>query len=119
MNISNTLEINIKDKIINELNQALYLSLNISLYEANHYFGYYNGYIYKLTDRVYKKHGPSGLRKEVKYIVQFLHYLFYKLENNYFFKDYILVTFYFRTNYKHFSQRKDTPSNQLDFSFIN
>ena len=55
----------IKDKIINELNQNLYRSLNLSLYETNHYFGYYNGYIYKLIDRVYNKHGPSGLRKEI------------------------------------------------------
>ena len=30
----------IKDKIINELNQDLYRSLNLSLYEADHYFGY-------------------------------------------------------------------------------
>ncbi len=48
----------IKDKIINELNQDLYRNLNLSLYDADHYFGYYNGYIYKLIDRVYKKHRP-------------------------------------------------------------
>ena len=69
----------IKDKIINELNQDLYRNLNLSLYDADHYFGYYNGYIYKLIDRVYKKHGPSGLRKEIKYIVQYLIFLFNKL----------------------------------------
>ena len=60
----------IKDKIINELNQDLYRSLNLSLYEADHYFGYYNGYIYKLIDRVYDKYGPSGLRSEIKYIIE-------------------------------------------------
>ena len=109
----------IKDKIINELNQDLYRSLNLSLYEADHYFGYYNGYVYKLIDRVYKKHGPSGLRKEIKYIVQFLIFLFNKLESNYLFKDYILVTFYFKIYYRHYSQRKDMSLNQLNFKFIN
>ena len=37
----------IKDKIINDLNQDLYRGLNLSLYETDHFFGYYNGYIYK------------------------------------------------------------------------
>ena len=66
----------IKDKITNELNQNLYRNLNLSLYEADPYFGCYNGYIYKLIDKVYKKYGPSVLRKEIKYIVQYLHFLF-------------------------------------------
>ncbi len=109
----------IKDKIINELNQDLYRNLNLSLYDADHYFGYYNGYIYKLIDRVYKKHGPSGLRKEIKYIVQYLIFLFNKLESNYLFKDYILVTFYFKMYYRHYSQRREIPFTQLNFNFIN
>ena len=107
----------IKDKIIIELNQDLYRSLNLSLYEADHYFGYYNGYIYKLIDRVYKKHGPSGLRKEIKYIVQFLIFLFNKLKNNSKFEDYILVVIYFRLYYKHYSYRKRSSENQLSFYF--
>ena len=109
----------IKKIIINELNQDLYRSLNLSLYEADHYFGYYNGYIYKLIDRVYNKHGPAGLKKEIKYIAQFLIFLFNKLENNYLFKDYILVTFYFQKYYKHYSQRNDFHSSQFNFNFIN
>ena len=103
----------IKDKIITELNQDLYRSLNLSLYEADHYFGYYNGYIYKLIGRVYDKYGPSGLRSEIRYIIEYLNFLFNKLENNNSFPDYILVTFYFRLYYKHFSQRRETVSNQL------
>ena len=113
------MNIKYKQIIINELNQDLYRSLNLSLYETNYYFGYYNGYIYKLIDRVYKKHGPSGLRKEIKYIVQFLIFLFNKLENNYLFKDYILVTVYFKMYYRHYSQRREIPFNQLNFNFIN
>ena len=103
----------IKDKIITELNQDLYRSLNLSLYEVDHYFGYYNGYIYKLIGRVYDKYGPSGLRSEIGYIIEYLNFLFNKLENNNSFPDYILVTFYFRLYYKHFSQRRETVSNQL------
>ena len=113
----NILQNKIKEKIINELNQDLYRELNLSLYEADHYFGYYNGYIYKLIDRVYKKHGPTGLRSEIKYITQYLFFLFNKLEGNSTFPDYVLVVFYFRIYYKHFSSRKIKSSNQLSFRF--
>ena len=44
----------IKKNIVTELNQDLYKYFNMDLYDADHYFGYYNGYIYKLIDRVYK-----------------------------------------------------------------
>ena len=110
---------NIKNKqiIINELNQDLYRSLNLSLYETNHYFGYYNGYIYKLIDRVYDKYGPSGLRSEIKYIIEYLKFLFNKLEGNNYFPDYVLVVFYFRKYYRHYSRRKTTLLNQMRFGF--
>ena len=114
--MNDTFSNKIKDKIINELNQDLYRSLNLSLYEADHYFGYYNGYIYKLIDRVYKKNGPTGLRKEIKYIVQYLTFLFYKLERNLLFKDYLLVVFYFKVYYIHFYRRR-TYRGQLSFEF--
>ena len=115
--MENTLQLDIKKKIINELNQDLYRELNLSLYEADHYFGYYNGYIYKLVDRVYKKYGPTGLRSEIKYITKYLLFLFNKLESNSTFPDYILVVFYFRIFYRHFSSRKIRSSNQLSFRF--
>lgn len=108
----------IKEKIINELNQDLYRSLNLSLYEADHYFGYYNGYIYKLIDRVYDKYGPSGLRSEIKYIIEYLNFLFNKLEDNNSFPDYILVIFYFRMYYRHNFQRRKISLNQLEFTFL-
>ena len=108
----------IKDKIIIELNQDLYRSLNLSLYEADHYFGYYNGYIYNLIDRVYDKDGPSGLRSEIKYIIEYLNFLFNKLEDNNSFPDYSLVIFYFRIYYRHYSQRRKIPLDQLEFTFF-
>ena len=113
----NNLQNKIKEKIVNELNQDLYRELNLSLYEADHYFGYYNGYIYKLIDRVYKKHGLAGLRSEIKYITQYLFFLFNKLEGNSTFPDYILVVFYFRIYYRHYSLRKEKSLNQLSFNF--
>ena len=117
MNMINRLQNKIKEQLINELNQNLYRELNLSLYEADHYFGYYNGYIYKLVDRVYKKYGPTGLRSEIKYITKYLLFLFNKLESNSTFPDYILVVFYFRIFYRHFSSRKIRSSNQLSFRF--
>ena len=35
-------QVKIKDKIINELNEGLYLHLNMDPYDADHFFGYYN-----------------------------------------------------------------------------
>ena len=109
----------IKKNIVKELNQNLYKYFNMDLYDADHYFGYYNGYIYKLIDRVYNKHGAKGLRTEIKYIVQYFIFLFNKLKNNSKFEDYILVVIYFRLYYKHYSYRKRSYENQLTFYFIN
>ena len=109
----------IKKNIVKELNQDLYKYFNMDLYDADHYFGYYNGYIYKLIDRVYNKHGAKGLRTEIKYIIQYLIFLFNKLKNNSKFEDYILVVIYFRLYYKHYSYRKRSNENQLSFYFNN
>ena len=110
-------ETRIKEKIVNELNEDLYRYLNMDLYDADHYFGYYNGYIYKLIDRVYTKYGSNALRSEIKYITQYLSFLFHKLEGNSTFQDYILVIFYFRIFYRHYSLRKEKSLNQLSFNF--
>ena len=91
----------------------------MDLYDADHFFGYYNGYIYKLIDRVYNKHGAKGLRSEIKYIIQYLIFLMNKLKNNSKFEDYILVVIYFRLYYKHYSFRKQNYENQLSFYFNN
>jgi len=115
--MENHFQIKIKENIINELNKDLYRHLNIDLYDADHFFGYYNGYLYKLINRVYDKHGALGLRLEIKYIVQYLIFLFNKLKNNSKFEDYILVILYFRLYYKHYSYREKSYSNQLSFNF--
>ena len=113
----NNFNIKIKENIIQELNQDLYRFLNMDLHDADHFFGYYNGYIYKLIDRVYKKHGAKGLRIETKYIIEYLIFLFNKLKNNSKFEDYILVIVYFRLFYKHYSYREISNENQLIFNF--
>jgi hypothetical protein len=115
--MENQFQLKIKENIINELNKDLYRHLNIDLYDADHFFGYYNGYLYKLINRVYDKHGALGLRLEVKYIVEYLVFLFNKLKNNSKFEDYILVILYFRLYYKHYSYRKKSYSNQLSFNY--
>ena len=115
--MENQFQLKIKENIINELNKDLYRHLNIDLYDADHFFGYYNGYIYKLINRVYDKHGAVGLRLEIKYIVQYLIFLFNKLKNNSKFEDYILVILYFRLYYKHYPYRENSYSNQLSFNF--
>ena len=117
MDIKDDLQRKIKDKIVQELNKDLYRYLNMDLYDADHFFGYYNGYIYKLIDRVYNKYGPHGLRLEIKHIVQYLIFLMNKLENNSRFEDFLLVINYFRLFYKHHSYRKTSHRNQLCFDF--
>ena len=115
--MENSLEIKIKYNIIQELKQDLYRHLNMDLYDADHFFGYYNGYIYKLINRVYERHGAKGLRIEVKYIIEYLIFLFNKLKYNSKFEDYILVNLYFRLYYKHYSYRNRFYENQLIFNF--
>ena len=115
--MENPFQVKIKENIIQELNQSLYRNLNIDLYDADHFFGYYNGYLYKLIDRVYDKHGAKGLRIEIEYIIQYLTFLFNKLNSNLIFEDYILVIVYFRLYYKHYSYRKNSYENQLSFNF--
>ena len=107
----------IKKNIVKELNQDLYKHFNIDINDADHYFGYYNGYIYKLIDRVYTKYGSKALRSEIKYITEYLSFLFHKLQGNSAFPDYILVVFYFRIFYRHYSLRKVKSLNQLSFNF--
>lgn len=115
--MQNSFQIKVKESIINELNKDLYRHLNIDLCEADHFFGYYNGYIYKLIGRVYHKYGARGLRLEIKYMIQYLIFLFNKLKNNLIFENHILVIFYFRLYYKHHSFRQKYHSNQLNFNF--
>ena len=117
MGIKDDLQRKIKDKIIQELNKDLYRYLNMDLYDADHFFGYYNGYIYKLIDRVYNRHGLKGLRLEIKYIIQNLICLMNKLKNNSKFEDNILVIIYFRLFYKHYPYREISNENQLIFNF--
>tara|TARA_B100000575_G_C22976728_1_gene563658 strand:+ start:603 stop:950 length:348 start_codon:yes stop_codon:yes gene_type:complete len=113
----NNFNIKIKENIIQEFKQDLYRNLNMDLYDADHFFGYYNGYIYKLINRVYDKHGAKGLRIEIKYIIEYLIFLFNKIKNNSKFEDYILVIVYFRLYYKHYSYRNRFCENQLSFNF--
>lgn len=115
--MTTSLQEQIKNNIIKELNESLYRKLNMDLYDADHYFGYHNGYIYKLINRIYNKYGAFGLRSEIKYIVQYLIFLMNKLKNNSRFEDYILVVTYFRLYYKHYSFRKLGYENQLSFNF--
>ena len=110
-------QIKIKEEIISKLNENLYRHLNMDLYDADHFFGYYNGYIYKLINRVYNKHGAKGLRLEINYIIQYLIFLMNKLKNNSKFEDYVLVVIYFRLFYKHYSYRETSHENQLIFNF--
>ena len=93
-----------------------YRHLNMDLYDADHFFGYYNGYIYKLINRVYNKYGAKGLRLEIKYIIQYLIFLMNKLKHNSKFEDYILVVIYFRIYYSIILIDKYNE-NQLCFYF--
>ena len=89
----------------------------MDLYDADHFFGYYNGYIYKLINRVYNRYGAKGLRLETKYIIQYLIFLMNKLKHNSKFEDYILVVIYFRIYYRHYSYPHISSENQLSFNF--
>ena len=124
----------IKNKILNELNQDLYRHFDMTLFDANYIFGLYDGHINKVMDRVFEKYGPTGLRKEIKYIIHFLEYLYVKLEGLSLLKDeelpypylkgehfiYVKIIFlgkYYKKSYSHYHQRKIINPNQLSFGF--
>ena len=124
----------IKNKILNELNQDLYRHFDMTLFDANYIFGLYDGHINKAMDRVFEKYGPTGLRKEIKYIIHFLEFLHVKLEGLSLLKDeelpypylkgehfiYVKIIFlgkYYKKSYRHYHQRKIINPNQLSFGF--
>ena len=108
----------IKDKLIDEFNVDLYRNFNMTVSDSNHLFGYYDDYLYELIEHVYTKHGPSALREEMKYILEYLDFLFMKLENNSLYDTHILIYHYFKRTYKHYIQRKSNSPNQLSFRFL-
>ena len=79
-----SLETKIKDKIMNEFNEDLYRKLNMTLSDANELYGWGFGYMYKIMNRVFKNYGPIGLKRETKYIVQYLQFLLNKQKNIFF-----------------------------------
>ena len=132
MNMLTSLETKIKNNIINDFNADLYRKLNITISDADDSFYWGAGHIYKVIDRVFSKYGPVGLRKEVKYIIQYLDFLFVKLkttitpdktgipyskQNDLDFLEVYFTYIYFLKYYRHYNQRKVADPNQLSFGF--
>ena len=128
----NSLETKIKNNIIDDFNADLYRKLNITISDADDSFYWGSGHIYRVIDKVFKKHGPVGLRKEVKYIIQYLDFLFVKLkttitpdktgipyskQNDLEFLEMYFTYIYFLKYYRHYGQRKVPDPNQLSFGF--
>ena len=79
MNMFTSLETKIKNNIIDDFSAVLYRKLNITISDADNSFYWGGGHIYKIIDQVFKKYGPVGLSEEMKYIIQYLDFLFVKL----------------------------------------
>ena len=107
----------IKNKLIDEFNMDLYRRFNITVSDTNTLIGYYDDYLYELIDRVYIKYGPKGLRDEMRYILDYLDFLFKKLQNNSLYDAHVLIYHYFKRSYKHFSRRSVEDTQQLKFAF--
>ena len=133
MNSHSLFEVKIKDKIINEFNEDLYRNFNMSLSDADDLYGWGYGYIYKILNRVFKNYGPIGLKRETKYIIQYLDFLLNKLKHilslkgkqlphyrpdhdHELYKLYFSLMYYFRY-YRHYGRRKIDNPNQLSFGF--
>ena len=132
MNMPTSLETKIKNNIIDDFNADLYRKLNITISDADNSFYWGGGHIYRVIDKVFKKYGPVGLRKEVKYIIQYLDFLFVKLkstltsdktgipyskQNDLEFLEVYFTYIYFLKYYRHYGQRKVPDPNQLSFGF--
>lgn len=107
----------IKEKLKNEFNKNLYKRFNMTISDSNSLFGYYDDYLYELIDRVYIRYGPRALREEMKYILDYLDFLFIKLENNSLYDAHVLIYHYFKRSYKHYSRRLVEYKKQLKFLF--
>ena len=113
-----TINKKIKQKLVDEFNTNLYRKFNMTVSDSNTMIGYYDDYLYELIDRVYTKYGPRALREEMKYILDYLDFLFKKLENNSLYDAHILIYHYFKRTYKHYTQRKSNNPKQLSFRFL-
>ena len=132
MNMFTSLETKIKNNIIDDFSAVLYRKLNITISDADNSFYWGGGHIYKIIDQVFKKYGPVGLRDEMKYIIQYLDFLFVKLkgtlssdktglpyskQNDLEFLEVYFTYIYFLKYYRHYGQRIVPDPNQLSFGF--
>ena len=104
----------LKHKILHEFNINLYKKFNMTIAEIDSLFGYYNGHIFQLVDHIYRRYGPHGLRKEIKYILEYLEFLMNKLKNNYNFSIETLVNHYFNLYYIPYFKRNKFDIEQLN-----
>ena len=79
MKMNNPFQTKIKDKILNEFNEDLYRNFNMTMSDAVELYGWGYGYMHKIFNRVFKSYGPVGLKRETKYIIQYLVFLLNKL----------------------------------------
>ena len=132
MNMFTSLETKIKNKIIDDFSAVLYRKLNITISDADNSFYWGGGHIYKIIDQVFKKYGPVGLSEEMKYIIQYLDFLFVKLratlssdkigipyskQNDLEFLEVYFTYIYFLEYYRYYAQRKIPDPNQSSFGF--
>ena len=133
MNIATSFEAKIRDKILNEFNEDLYRNFNMTISEAGELYGWGYVYMHKILKRVLKNYGPVGLKRETKYIIQYLDFLLNKLNHilslegkqlphyrpdhdHDLYKLYFALMYYFRY-YRHYGRRKIDNPNQLNFGF--
>ncbi len=123
----------IKDKILKEFNEDLYCNFNMTMTDAGELYGWGYLYMHKILNRVFKNYGPIGLKRETKYIIQYLDFLLNKLNHilsleekqlphyrpdhdHELYKLYFSLMYYFRY-YRHYGRRKIDNPNQLSFGF--
>ena len=51
----------------------------MTMFDAGDLYGWGYGHMIKILNRVFKKYGPVGLKRETKYIIQYLDFLLGKL----------------------------------------
>lgn len=128
-----TINEKIKDKILNQFNEDLYRNFNMTMNDAGELYGWGYKYMHKILNRVFKNYGPIGLKRETKYIIEYLKFLLNKLKYIYslngkelphyqpdhdheLYELYFSLTYYLRY-YRHYGQRKIDNPNQLSFDF--
>ena len=109
----------IKKKIYVEFNVLLYKKFNRSISDINYLFCHREDHLQKILEKSYSKYGTTGMREEIKYLIELLELIFNRIKNNKHFNYYEIFNFYNFKFYRPKSKRINIDNRQTYLNFDN